>query len=119
MLGWGIREELQHRTREIAVDYVARLTFRPSVGSAERDAALMRRTTWNYPSGIRPIAEYWPMSSDVQVVTIFSSDDIAAVWEVVAEWEDVFDIDVSPAISAEDGLKVGPEVFGRLQRLQS
>jgi len=31
----------------------------------------------------------------------------------------VFDIDVSPAISAEDGLKVGPEVFGRLHRLQS
>ena len=119
MLPWGLHEELQHRTREMAVDYVARLTFRPSVGSAERDAALIRRTTWSYPSGIRPIAEYWPMSSDVQVITIFSADDIGAVWEVVAEWEDVFDIDVSPAISAEDGLKVGPEVFGRLHRLQS
>ena len=59
------------------------------------------------------------MSGDLQVVTIFSADDIGAVWEVVAEWEDVFDIDVSPAISAEEGLKVGPGVFGRLQRLQS
>ena len=101
------------------MDYVGRLTFRSSVGAAERDAALMRRATWNYPSGIEVVAEYWPMAADIQVVTIFSADDIAAVWELVAEWEDVFDIDVSPAISAEDGLKVGPDVFGRLSRLQA
>ena len=79
----------------------------------------MRRAAWNYPSGIRVVAEYWPMAADLQVVTIFSADDIAAVWELVSEWEDVFDIDISPAISAEDGLKVGPEVFGRLSRLQT
>ena len=101
------------------MDYVGRLTFRSSVGAADRDAALMRRATWNYPSGIQVVAEYWPMAADIQVVTIFSADDIAAVWELVAEWEDVFDIDVSPAISAEDGLKVGPDVFGRLSRLQA
>ena len=100
------------------MDYVGRLTFRSTVGASERDAALARRTTWDYPAGVRVIAEYWPMAADIQVVTIFSSDDIAAVWELVAEWEDVFDIDVSPAISAEEGLKVGPEVFGRLNRLQ-
>ena len=100
------------------MDYVGRLTFRSSVGAAERDAALMRRATWDYPSGIQVIAEYWPMAADIQVVTIFTADDIAAVWELVAEWEDVFDIDVSPAISAEAGLKVGPDVFGRLRRLQ-
>jgi hypothetical protein len=101
------------------MDYVARLTFRPAVGAAERDAALMRRTSWDYPKGIRPIAEYWPMAADTQVVSIFSADDVAPVWELVAEWDDVFDIDVSPAISADEGLKLGPEVFGRLQRLQS
>jgi len=37
----------------------------------------------------------------------------------VTEWQDVFDIDVSPAISAEDGLEVGSDVFGRLSRLQA
>jgi hypothetical protein len=100
------------------MDYVGRLTFRSSVMAAERDAALMRRTTWQYPAGIRVIAEYWPLAADVQVITIFSADDVAAVWELVAEWEDVFDIDVSPAVSAEDGLRIGPEVFGRLSRLQ-
>jgi hypothetical protein len=58
------------------------------------------------------------MAGDLQVVAIFSSDDVAAIWEVEAEWNDVFDIDISPAVSAEDGLRIGPDVFGRLQRLQ-
>ena len=101
------------------MDYVGRLTFRPAVGIQERDAALLRRTSWEYPAGVRLIAEYWPMAADLQVVTIFSADDIAAVWQLVSEWEDVFDIDISPAVSAEEGLRIGPEVFGRLQRLQS
>jgi hypothetical protein len=100
------------------MDYVARLTFRSSVTGAERDAALMRRTSWEYPAGVHVIAEYWPLAADVQVVSIFSSDDIAAIWELEAEWSDVFDIDMSPAVSAEDGLRIGPDVFGRLQRLQ-
>jgi hypothetical protein len=98
---------------------VARLTFRSSVSGAERDAALMRRAGWEYPAGLQVIAEYWPMADDVQVVAIFSSDDVAAIWELEAEWSDVFDIDISPAISAADGLRVGPDVFGRLRRLQA
>jgi hypothetical protein len=101
------------------MDYVGRLRFRDASTIEERDAALARRAGWDYPAGVRPIAEYWPMASDVQVVTIFGSDDIAAVWQLVAEWEDVFDVDVSPAISAEDGLKIGMDVFGKLTRLQS
>ena len=100
------------------MDYVARLTFRSSVGAAERDAALMRRTSWEYPAGITVIAEYWPLAADLQVVSVFSSDDIAAIWELESEWSDVFDIDISPAISAEDGLRIGADVFGRLRRLQ-
>jgi hypothetical protein len=100
------------------MDYVARLTFRASVSGAERDAALMRRATWQYPAGIDVKAEYWPMAADIQVVAIFSSDDVAAIWSLEAEWNDVFDIDISPAVSADDGLRIGPDVFAGLQRLQ-
>jgi hypothetical protein len=100
------------------MDYVALLRFRSSVSGAERDAALARRGAWQYPAGIRLTAEYWPMAGDVQVVSIFSTDDIAAIMEFQFEWSDVFDIDVTPAVSAEEGLRIGPEVFGRLKRLQ-
>ena len=100
------------------MDYVALLRYRSSASSEERDAALVRRTAWKYPAGVTVIAEHWLMSSDVAVVTIFSTDDVTAIMEVEFEWSDVFDIDVSPAVSAEDGLRLGPEVFGRLARLQ-
>src|SRR5664280_533391 len=103
---------------EIMMDYVALLRFRSSVSGAERDAALARRGAWQHPTGIRLTAEYWPMAGDVQVVSIFSTDDIAAIMEFQFEWSDVFDIDVTPAVSAEEGLRIGPEVFGRLTRLQ-
>jgi hypothetical protein len=101
------------------MDYVAFLSIRDSVPAAERDAALARRVTWQYPAGIRPIAEYWPESKDIQVVSIFSADEYAPIMEIVFEWNDVFDIAVHPAVSAEDGLRIGPEVFGRLPRMQA
>jgi Domain of unknown function (DUF3303) len=100
------------------VDYVALLSFRSSVSGAERDGALMRRAVWQYPEGIRPIAEYWPTASAVQVVSIFSADSFDQVMELVFEWNDVFGIDIHPAVSAEEGLRSGPEVFGRLPRMQ-
>jgi hypothetical protein len=100
------------------MDYVALLRFRSSVPSAERDAALARRATWQYPAGVTVVAEYWPVSGDVQVVSIFSADDFAPIFEFELEWSDVFDIDVSPAVSAEDGLRIGADVIGRLKRLQ-
>ena len=34
------------------------------------------------------------------------------------EWNDVFDVTVVPAVSAEEGLRIGPEVFARLPRMQ-
>ena len=100
------------------MDYVARLTFQSAASAPDRDAALARRASWNYPAGVQVIAEYWPLTADLSVVAIFSADDVGAIWELQAEWSDVFDIDIAPAVSAEEGLRIGPDVFGRLQRLQ-
>ena len=100
------------------MDFVALLSFRPTVPAAERDGALMRRSTWKYPASVRVIAEYWPSSASVQVVSIFSADSYEALLELELEWSDVFDIAIYPAVSAEEGLRMGPDVFGRLARLQ-
>jgi hypothetical protein len=100
------------------MDYVAFLRIKTSSAAAERDAALGRRASWQYPDTVRMIAEYWPMSSDVTVVSIFSTDQIDGVFQFELEWSDVFDIEIHPAVSAEDGLRIGPELMGRLTRLQ-
>ena len=100
------------------MEFVALLKFRSSVSAAEADAGLGRRAGWKYPDGIQVIAEYWPMSSAVQVVSILSAESIEKIMELVLEWNDIFDIDVYPAVSAEEGLRIGPEVFTRLARMQ-
>ena len=101
------------------MEFVALLRFRPAVPAAVRDAALQRRAGWQYPDGVKVIAEYWPMSGDYQVVTVFSADSIAPIMEIEFEWDDVFDMTVTPAISADEGLRIGPEVFGRIPRMQA
>ena len=55
------------------MEFVALLKFRPSVSAAERDAALMRRAGWQFPDGLKVIAEYWPLSGEYQVVTFSPS----------------------------------------------
>jgi hypothetical protein len=100
------------------MEFLALLKFRPSVPAAERDAALMRRAGWQYPDGIKMIAEYWPLSGEYQVVTVFSAETIAPIMEIEFEWDDVFDMTVTPAVSADEGLRIGPDVFGRIPRMQ-
>ena len=100
------------------MDFVALLKFRSALSAAEADAALGRRATWKYPEGIKVIAEYWPLSSAVQVVSLLAAESIEKIMELVYEWNDVFDIDVYPAVSADEGLRIGPEVLARLPRMQ-
>ena len=100
------------------MEFVALLKFRPSVPAAERDAALMRRAAWQYPEGLKVIAEYWPLSGEYQVVTVFTAETVAPIMEIEFEWDDVFDMTVTPAVSADDGLRIGPEIFGRIPRMQ-
>jgi hypothetical protein len=99
------------------MDYLAFLRFRPSVPATERDAALKRRAGWQYPADMRLIAEYWPTSSEIQVVSIFSATEFPPVMQLVLEWSDVFDISGHPAVSVEDGLRIGEDVVGKLARL--
>ncbi|HEX5190411.1 MAG TPA: DUF3303 family protein [Streptosporangiaceae bacterium] len=100
------------------MDFVALLSFRPSVQAAERDAALARRAAWKYPPGVQVIGEYWPASASVQVISIFSTDSFEALLELELEWNDVFEIAIYPAVEAEEGLRMGPDVFARLSRTQ-
>src|SRR5271169_1183421 len=95
-IGITLSRQRTTRVREgmETMDYVALLRFRPASTTAERDAALARRAGWQYPAGVRLIAEYWPMAADVQVVSIVNTDDAATIFEFVLEWADVFDIDI-------------------------
>ena len=97
------------------MDYVMLLRWKQGLTRDQRDGALMHRAGWKYPPGVEVIGEYWPAASDPAVVSIFRTDDYAALMEIGVTWGDVFDITTLPAVSAEDGLEIGPEVLARRQ----
>lgn len=94
--------------------YVMTAKFREGLSRAERHGALARRAAWSYPAGVRVIAEYWPASEALSVLSIAEADTFAPLMEILFEWQDVLQIDFTPAITAEEGLKVGPEVMSHV-----
>ena len=77
--------------------------FKAKAGTPQERTA--RRLQWQHPEGIRPVAEYWLMSSEVTVVNIFEADSVQPILAVTMQWADVFDITVVPAMTAEEGLQ--------------
>ena len=95
------------------MQYVILLDWRTEATGEERDGALMRRAAWSYPDGLKVISESWTASSSPAVVVIAEADDFAPLMEIDMTWGDVFVMTTHPAISAEEGLKIGPEVMAR------
>ena len=65
---------------------------------------IARRVNWDYPEGLRVIAEYWLQLPDVTVISIFEADSIAPILAANTEWSDAFSWTTVPAIPAEDGI---------------
>ena len=78
-----------------------------SVGKAlpgDARPVIARRVKWNYPAGMKVIAEYWVQHPYMTVVSIIETDSIAPILAVNTEWSDAFSWTVAPAITAEDGI---------------
>lgn len=95
--------------------FVMTLKWQTGLTRDQRDGALMRRSQWQYPQGVKLCGEYWPSAESIAVVSIFETDDHGALMEIGFTWGDVFQIEIAPAVTAEDGLRLGPEVLARRQ----
>jgi len=95
--------------------FVMTLKWQPGLTRERRDGALQRRSQWNYPDGVNLIGEFWPTSENLAVVSAFETNDPAALMEIGFTWGDVFQIEVAPAVTATDGLQLGPEAMSRRQ----
>lgn len=92
--------------------FVMILKWRSGLSKEQRDQALVRRAQWNYPESVKLIAEYWPSSDDASVLSIFETTEQGAMLEIGLTWGDMFEIRVSPAITAEEGLTLGAQLLG-------
>jgi len=75
---------------------------------AERIA---RRAEWQYPEGVNVIAEYWLQTDGYSVISIMEADSNESIFAISAQWGDVFNIKVSPAITGEQGLQLAQQMM--------
>jgi hypothetical protein len=71
---------------------------------------IARRVGWEYPAGMRMVAEYWPMSTEAAVIAVAEADSAASIMRAIVDWDDVFDLTVMPAMMAEQGLELAKQM---------
>ena len=91
--------------------FICLFNLREKASTMEERLAM--RANWTYPEGMNVLAEYWLHTSRPYSITIFEADDIAPIVLSYAAWEDMFDITIVPAISAEDGLKMAQQLMAK------
>lgn len=68
---------------------------------------VQRRLSWNFPEGIEVVAEYWLPSTDPNVILVTETDRPETIMTARADWDDVFEMETYPAMTAEEGLELG------------
>ena len=72
---------------------------------------ITRRAQWQYPEGMRVMAEYWPIGGEYAVVIVAEADSIAPIMMAIASWDDVFDFTITPAVTAQEGLELAKQMM--------
>ena len=80
------------------------------VKAGTQEERMARRAQWQYPEGIRVVGEYWPVGGEYAVVTIAEADNLAPVMAAIGAWSDVFDFTITPAVTAEEGLRLAQQM---------
>jgi uncharacterized protein with GYD domain len=105
-VSYSFKSTLQFNERRQTMLFVALLK---ATGGTPKETTA-RRVQWQYPEGVRVVAEYW-LQGNPRVISIIEADSIAPIMAVAIEWGDVFDITVLPAITAEDGLQLAKQMM--------
>lgn len=71
-----------------------------------------RRATYEFPPGMKLVAEYWSPKQRPTVVAIYEADDVIPLMLNTTNWSDGFEIDVFPVIEWTEGLEKLQKVFG-------
>jgi hypothetical protein len=77
---------------------------KPRAGNPKERTA--RRMSWQYPEGLRAVAEYWPQGGEYAVISICEADSVAPIMATLAVWEDLLEFTVTPAVTAAEGLRL-------------
>jgi hypothetical protein len=72
-------------------------TFQEGVG---------RRLQWAYPEGANVLAEYWLETEAPRVIAVVEAESMEPFGQIRMDWGDMFEIEVFPVVTAEQGLEM-------------
>ena len=72
--------------------------------------AIARRMNWKYPTGMRVVGEYWVNGNNTNLIVIAETESDGALLSYRADWDDHFEIDIYPALTAEHGLQLAKQL---------
>ena len=70
-----------------------------------------RRMQWDYPEGGRVLGEYWLETESPRVVSIMEADSMDAFGQIRMHWNDMFEIEVFPAVTGEQGMEMARQAM--------
>jgi hypothetical protein len=69
-------------------------------------ARAARRVEWEYPEGVKPVAEYWLQTDDPTVVAVLEADHVGHIMALRMDWDDLMEMETFPAITADEGIEL-------------
>jgi hypothetical protein len=70
-----------------------------------------RRMQWDYPQGVRVLGEYWLETESPRVVSIMEADGMDAFGQIRMHWNEMFEIEVFPAVTGEQGMEMARQAM--------
>ena len=79
-------------------------------GSSVAKERIARRAQWDFPPGMNVVAEYWPLGASVAVITVAEADSAVPIMAAISDWDDVFEFEVLPVVTAKEGLAMAAQM---------
>ena len=70
-----------------------------------------RRLQWEYPEGMNVLAEYWLETESPRVIAVVEAESIEPFGQIRMDWGDTFEIEIFPAVTAEQGLQMARQAM--------
>jgi hypothetical protein len=82
----------------------------PRAGNTFQEG-VARRLQWDYPEGANVVAEYWLETEKPRVIAVMEAQSMDAFGQIRMDWGDMFEIEVFPAVTAEQGMEMARQAM--------
>jgi len=88
--------------------------WRPGITHEKAMEAMAKRAQYELPEGATTVFEYWAAGAgpDIPaVVGVYEMADFGPMLETELVWGEYFQMKMLPAVSADDGIKMGADIM--------